>query len=488
MLVVLSLIAVALSSASLKNDFRAFAETGCTVQGRFLGYWQEHGGLAQFGYPLSEALNDQSSLNSKVYLTQYFERAVFELHPENQPPNDVQLSLLGMQSYQQKYPQGASNQRTSSDQPYYFAQSGKTLGGKFRAYWEAHGGLDVQGYPISDEFSEIAADGKSYQVQYFERAVFEYHPEYAGSGYEVLLSQLGSTHYAARVGTINLHALDMVSPDEGWAVGDKGAILHYQAKRWFLAARAGGNLDTVSLGTKDEGWAGGSLSNLVHYHDGQWQEDKDVHFFTSQVKMISANQAWAVAIGDRGGPAYYSDGTWQFQHYYLDLPISLAGRIDMLSDNEGWIVDYSAFSHYSGTGKWTRVQSLGPRASVLPIFHGIKLISNVDGWAVGGSNTPGTSGSYSVIYHYDGNSWQPVPDNFPVFLNNVDGVAGDNLWAVGGLGVIIHYDGQHWMQYPSPTKSALNGIKMTSANEGWAVGDAGTILHYQNGVWSAYNF
>jgi hypothetical protein len=33
---------------------------------------------------------------------QYFERAVFEHHPENAAPNDVLLSLLGTLRYEQK--------------------------------------------------------------------------------------------------------------------------------------------------------------------------------------------------------------------------------------------------------------------------------------------------------------------------------------------------------------------------------------------------
>jgi erythromycin esterase len=41
-------------------------------------------------------------------------------------------------------------------------------------------------------------DGKTYTVQYFERAVFEHHPENAGTPYEVLLSQLGKFQYDKR--------------------------------------------------------------------------------------------------------------------------------------------------------------------------------------------------------------------------------------------------------------------------------------------------
>ena len=35
------------------------AETGHNVAGRFLAYWQQNGGLAQFGYPLSEVFRER---------------------------------------------------------------------------------------------------------------------------------------------------------------------------------------------------------------------------------------------------------------------------------------------------------------------------------------------------------------------------------------------------------------------------------------------
>ena len=71
--------------------------------------------------------------------------------------------------------------------------NGHNLGGVFRRYWDAHGGLFVNGYPISEERDEVSpTDGKTYRVQYFERARFEYHPEHAGTPSEVLLGLLGS--------------------------------------------------------------------------------------------------------------------------------------------------------------------------------------------------------------------------------------------------------------------------------------------------------
>ncbi|HMA33781.1 MAG TPA: hypothetical protein VKY74_04805 [Chloroflexia bacterium] len=171
---------------------RTFPETGHTVSGRFLAYWDGHGGLAQQGYPLSEEFSEVSDLNGQPYTVQYFERAVFEFHRENPPPYDVLLSQLGTFRYQARYPHGAPGQTADQTNGHYFAATGHWVGGKFWQYWQQHGGLAQQGYPLSDEFREKSdLDGKTYLVQYFERAVFEWHPENPPP-YDVLLSQLGT--------------------------------------------------------------------------------------------------------------------------------------------------------------------------------------------------------------------------------------------------------------------------------------------------------
>jgi hypothetical protein len=185
--------------ASAATDCTTFQETGHVVCDRFLQYWNEHGGLAQQGYPISDVLGEISDTDGKLYTVQYFERAVFEYHPENQPPTDVLLSLLGSFPYNSSYAAGAPAQiPNTSAGSRLFAETGKHLGGIFLQYWNSHGGLAQQGYPISDEFTEVSSlDGKPYQVQYFERAVFEYHPENPAPN-NVLLSQLGTFRFQAK--------------------------------------------------------------------------------------------------------------------------------------------------------------------------------------------------------------------------------------------------------------------------------------------------
>ena len=183
------------------DSARTFTETGKTVSGPFLSYWDSHGGVAQQGYPLTGEMSESSPLNGKPYTVQYFERAVFERHPENAPPFDVLLSQLGTFRFKEKYPQGMASQRLSTDNPRRFVETGYTVGGKFRTYWEAHGGVAQQGLPISNELQEKSdLDGKIYTVQYFERAVMELHPANAAP-YDVLLSQLGRLRLQVQAAT-----------------------------------------------------------------------------------------------------------------------------------------------------------------------------------------------------------------------------------------------------------------------------------------------
>ena len=69
-------------------------------------------------------------------------------------------------------------------------QTGQCLGGRFLAYWLAHGGLARNGYPLTGERLETLEDGHEYLVQYCERVRLEYHPENQPP-YNFLLGQFG---------------------------------------------------------------------------------------------------------------------------------------------------------------------------------------------------------------------------------------------------------------------------------------------------------
>jgi len=188
------------ASAELYGEARqvgaCFAETGRCLADPFLAYWQQHGGLAQFGFPLTderwETLED-----GRPYVVQYFERARFERHPENAPPYDVLLGQFGRQLYLLDPAFPRANAADPLPGAAYFAETGHNVRGRFLDYWGANGGLAQFGLPLSEEIRERLEDGQDYTVQYFERARLELHPESAAP-YDVLLGQFGRRILAAR--------------------------------------------------------------------------------------------------------------------------------------------------------------------------------------------------------------------------------------------------------------------------------------------------
>ncbi len=197
-LLIAPLAAVARPAHGAAAESIYFPETGITLSDEhgFLGYWRAHGGLVQFGYPRTPETREVNPADGRFYSTQWFERNRFEWHPENKgTPYEVLLGLLGAQAIigraaEQPFAR-VSDPRIAGQT--YFAETGHTLRNSFKAYWEAHGGLALYGYPLSEEFGERdPGSGKEYIVQYFERNRFEYHPENKGTDYEVLLGLLGN--------------------------------------------------------------------------------------------------------------------------------------------------------------------------------------------------------------------------------------------------------------------------------------------------------
>ena len=183
LLVILLSLPAAGAAARPGAAMRCFPETGKCVEGRFLDYWDAHGGLAINGYPLSDERQEKLG-DGRYYWVQWFERVRLEYHPQNGPPYDVLLGQFGRLLHPADPSVAPAPGRT------YFAETGHNVGGRFLASWQANGGLAQFGYPLSEEVRERLEDGTEYTVQYFERARFEHHPELAPPN-DVLLGQFG---------------------------------------------------------------------------------------------------------------------------------------------------------------------------------------------------------------------------------------------------------------------------------------------------------
>lgn len=178
------------------EPYRYFPQTGHHISFAIKEFYERQGGLEVFGYPITEVITENGQQ------VQYFERARFEIHPENKGTQYYILAtLLG-----KYFTQGRENEepfmwRVAEQTPQgytFIPESGHSMGGGFRDFWKNNGGLYTFGYPISEEFQEVSpTDGNTYTVQYYERARFEWHPENAGTKWEIQLGLLGSEYARA---------------------------------------------------------------------------------------------------------------------------------------------------------------------------------------------------------------------------------------------------------------------------------------------------
>ncbi len=85
------------------GDCQAFPQTGKSSCGEFLAYWNANGGLAQQGFPISDVFSEKSETDGNTYQVQYYERAVFEMHPGIARWEACAVDAAGCQKYKTRY-------------------------------------------------------------------------------------------------------------------------------------------------------------------------------------------------------------------------------------------------------------------------------------------------------------------------------------------------------------------------------------------------
>ncbi len=271
-----------------------FTETGFWVSDPFLSFWQDHGGLGTFGYPISRVFYQDG------FFKQYFQRAVFERHDENAgTPYIVLLTRLGSLTTVDRRSEAPFQPVASAPDSgcFYYTETRHSLCGTFLNFWKAHGGLASFGYPISEPFDEVSqTDGKSHLVQYFERTRFELHPENAAP-YNVLLGLLGSEALHNEVVPDEAVAIEGANVPEPPPIGPRPLYTDHDVSCGFNVLWWG---DLNNTGSNDYflGLAQQSGCSWVRIQ-AQWSELEPVHgtyTFNALSRMIDEAHAHNLKI------------------------------------------------------------------------------------------------------------------------------------------------------------------------------------------------
>lgn len=285
-----------------------------------------------------------------------------------------------------------------------------------------------------------------------------------------------------------LTSIFMLSPTEGFAAGEGGAIVHYAHGRWDRVDEPTGvDLNGIAMTSPTEGWAVGldpaeGKGIILHSSGGRWQVDTSLATPALRaITLVSPTEGWAV--GDGGTMLHLTGDHW------IKAPSPTTAdlmAITMLSPAEGWATGYNLANTPSGgvytsvilhfaAGQWSEVD-----AEVNARYYGIAATAK-DSWLVGSS----AQGEGTILYGVR-DIWTPAGGYIPNVLTGVALVAPAEGWATGYKGAIVHMKAGSWTLMPVPTRNDLFGIAMLSPTEGWAVGDQSVILHFHDGAWRVY--
>ena len=152
------------------------------VSGRFLEFWEAHGGLTVFGQPVTEPALETTP--DGEFTVQYFDNARLELHPEHAVPYDVLIGRLGAERFRAADSADAQGKAQPAELGCrYFEETGKAVCGPFLQFWRTHGlrfdddpgtsdveSLALIGLPLSTAVVRVNEGGGVEEIQWFERA------------------------------------------------------------------------------------------------------------------------------------------------------------------------------------------------------------------------------------------------------------------------------------------------------------------------------
>jgi len=226
------------------------------------------------------------------------------------------------------------------------------------------------------------------------------------------------------------------TPLLGWAVGERGTILHTEDGGMSWKTQASGSsvlLSSVAFAAPQSGSAAGDDGTMLHTEDG--------------------GQTWkAQTKGSRR----------------MQTSVALAFTTAQL----GWAVDGNTIVHTEDGGRtWTKQAS-----DARTWLRSVAFVTPQSGWAVGLNG--------AILHTEDGGqSWKTQASGITAWLRSVTFATSQSVWVVGDGGTILHTEdgGQSWTAQISGSYASLTSVAFVTPQSGWVVGTNGTILHTEDG-------
>jgi hypothetical protein len=279
----------------------------------------------------------------------------------------------------------------------------------------------------------------------------------------------------ADVDHVNYRAIWGSSPNDVWAVGDKGIVAHYDGHEWAPApsGTTEENLTSVWGTSPTEVWIASDKGTIFRWDGKSWtraNEIKDTVLLS--VWASGPNDIWAVGTvdGEAGAVRHYNGSVWD----QARVPgATSVWQIRGTGPHDVWMVGSSQ------RGEGLLLRSLDGKKFDTAGYKGPGLRSV---WP----RTPNdvwVAPYQGDVQRWDGKAWSslPVPGKR---LLHIDGSGPDDVWAVGGDGLSLHYEHGTWSPEETHTSGVLWSVWVGKDKETWAAGNGGMRLRWTGVSWA----
>jgi hypothetical protein len=288
-----------------------------------------------------------------------------------------------------------------------------------------------------------------------------------------------------------LYASSASSPNDIWAVGN--TTIHFDGKTWTAFPAPGADGENASFYLRGVlaisptlAWAGGGgdeQGQIIDKWNGEkWERAQGLPFppaWEPQVLTLTGtgeDDIWASGeVQIKGNLGYFVEH-WDGKLWTVNS--SFGGGVAWFygssqdAKNDAWVVGYQWSENsriplaigYDGS-QWIIADLPFPHGAISAELLGVLALAPDNVWAAGWQNS-GTDGDYTnqtLIYHFDGNSWEivPSPNSSEHEGNTLAGLVANSprdIYAFGystdgdgfGYTLVEHWDGTEWKIVPSP--------------------------------------
>ncbi|HEU4423547.1 MAG TPA: hypothetical protein VFR67_13530 [Pilimelia sp.] len=215
--------------------------------------------------------------------------------------------------------------------------------------------------------------------------------------------------------------------------------------------------------------------------------------------------AWAVgsAVTDNFGKRQPIAARWDGASWTLVTTPAFTGDAALESVDGTWAVGHANSAtlceRWNGSS-WSVVPTPTPSGAISSRLRDVKVMAPDDVWAVGHYSTSSNPTTRTLITRWNGTSWSTVPSPDPDPTQNllvaVDGVAANDVWAIGNLGndgyggntvagLVLRWNGSSWTRSTIPTG---NGFTVTELFDVAAVASDNVIAVGTAFSWQTFSF